>query len=349
MPRLFLHKLIVILTVTFWGLNLNGVPQLQAQEEAAVAIEVAIAEEELEDEDEEDEDDVPAANNMLANWGTSKAKVLGAKKFLLTNIFAVEVEQIMEVCDLDERRMKKLKIASRGAIKKSYEKFKNTGVRQLGIVNFGNADEDSDEEEITPEVYTDADDIDVMTMQVASGMMTNPFKTESPTDSKFWKNALKASLGEEQHQKLMKHRTERDLMKRKKNIISTIETLALELRLSDEKKLEFSELLTPKMLDADAKIGPMYEQFVMYYHASKVSKSKLKKILTKAQLQKWKSAIAPAKQYGQMIDAQNAQNNAGDEEGGDWEETMSFLVEVDRAVDDVVEGVVEFVEGIVGR
>ena len=349
MSRLFLRNLIVILTVTFWGFAFNAAPSVQAQV-GELAVEDAV-EDLVEVEDAvEDEDEAPAAVNRLANWGTTKAKVFGAKMVLLSQDFEVEVEQAIEVCDLDERQLKRLKIASRGAVKKAFEKWKATGLQQMGMGNIL-SDQDDEEEEVTPEVFTDADDIDQMTLQLVSGMMGNPFKNETPTDSKFWKKALKASLGEEQHQKLMAHRAERDLMKRQKNIASTIEALAFELRLSDEKKKAFTELLTPKMLEGKAKIGPMYEQFVLYYYASKVSKSKLKKILSKAQLQKWKSAIGPAKQIGQMLEMQNEQAADDDDVGavGDWEETTEFFVEVDRAVDEVFEDVTEFVEGVLGK
>ena len=349
MSRLFLKKLIVVLTaVTVQCLALNASHPALAQDDAAVAVEVVEVDDAAEEEDDDDDEDAVAAVGALGNWGTTKAKVLGAKKFMLEQDFAVAVAEAIDLCELDERQLKKLKIASRGAIKKSFEKWKNKGMQQFGIGNFGNADDD-EEEEVTPKVYTDADDIDMQTMQLASGMF-NPFNKEIPTESKFWKKALKASLGEEQHQKLMKYRTERDQLKKEKNVAAAIETLAFEMRLPDETKQAFSKLLTPKMLEGDfSRVGPMYEIYVLYYYASKASKSKLKKILTKAQLQKWKSAIAPAKQIGQMFENQNAQNNAGDEEDSDWEETMSFLQDLDNAVDEVVEDVVNFMEGIVGK
>ena len=273
MSRLFSQKLIVILTVMLSALGFIGAPHLQAQEEAVATAEVAIAEEEANaEEDDEDEDDAPAAN-MLNNWGTTLAKVQGAKKFLLQQDFGVAVEEAIAVCELDERQLKKLKIASRGAVKKAYEKWKTGGLQQFGIGNFGNGDgdEDQDEEEVEPEVYTDADDIDMQTMQLAGSMM-NPFKQEIATESKFWKKALKAALGEKEHQKLIKYREERDKLKREKNVASTVEALAFELRLSDEKKQAFSELITPKMLESESKIGPMYEP-VSYTHLTLPTKA----------------------------------------------------------------------------
>lgn len=345
MSRLFLKNLLVILIVmAFGGLEFDEAAFLHAQEVRERELV------EIEEEGLDDDDDAPAAVNMLNNWGTSMAKVQGAKKFLLQQDFGVAVEEAIEVCDLDERQLTKLKIASRGAVKKAYEKWKTTGLQQMGInLGNGNAEEDEDKEEVEPEVYTDADDIDMQTMQLAGGMMFNPFQNEIPTDSKFWKKALKASIGEEEYQKLVKYRAQRDQIKKEKNVDSAIEALAYELRLSDKAKREFSELLTPKMLGEDHKnIGPMYEHYVLYYYASKASKSKLKKILTKPQLQKWKAAIGPAKQIGQMVEMQNGQNDGGDENIG-WEETTSFLVDLDRAVDDVMEGVTDFVEGVFGK
>lgn len=340
MSRLFYQKLIVSLTLMiFVGMVLDATTTVQAQE--APVVEMAEIEEDLDEEDE------PAAVNMINNWGTSKEKVYGAKKFLLEQDFAVEVEQAIAVCELDDRQLKRLKIASKGAIKKAFEKWKKTGLQQFGMAlgNAANGDDEEEEEEITPEVYTDADDIDMQTMQLASGMM-NPFQNEIPSDSKFWKKALKASIGDEQHQILMKHRADRDQLKREKNVTATIEALAFELRLSDEQKQAFSELVSPKMLKARTDIGPMYEQYVLYYYASKASKSKLKKILSKAQLQKWKSAIGPAKQIGQMMEMQNAQNDDEDDEaGGTWGEAEALI----EAAGDAVEGVAELVEEVLGE
>ena len=348
MSRSFLKKLIVILTaVTVQGLVLNVSGPLLAQEDAAVEVVEEKAAEAVDEEELEDDDDDAIVGGVMANWGTTKAKVFGAKMFLLEQDFTVAVDEAIEVCDLDERQLKKLKIASRGAIKKSFEKWKTKGIQQLGFGNLGNADED--EEEITPTVYTEADDIDTQTMQLAGGMF-NPFQNQIPTESKFWKKALRASLGEEQHKKLMKHRAERDLLKKEKNVAAAIEALAFEMRLSDETKQAFSELVTPKMLEGDVgKMGPMYEIYLLYYYGSKASNSQLKKILTKAQLQKWKSAIAPAKQIGQMIEMQNGQNNDDDDddEDGDW--TVIISEDLEKAAVDVVEGVVEFVEGVIDK
>ncbi len=348
MSRLFYQKLIVILTLMiFLGMALDATTTVQAQE--APVVEMAEIEEGL--EEDLDEEDEPDAVDMINNWGTSKEKVYGAKKFLLEQDFAVEVEQVIEVCDLNDRQLKRLKIASKGAIKKAFEKWKKTGLQQFGMAlgNAGNEDdeEQEEEEEITPEVYTDADDIDMQTMQLAGGMM-NPFQNEIPTNSKFWKKALKASIGDEQHQILMKHRADRDQLKREKNVAAAVEAFAFELRLSDEQKQAFSELVSPKMLKARTDIGPLYEQYVLYYYASKASKSKLKKILSKAQLQKWKSAIGPAKQIGQMMEMQNAQNDDDeddDEAEGTWGEAEALI----EAAGDAVEGVADLVEKVLGE
>ena len=343
MSRLFLKNLFVILTVmSFGGLGFDRAAVSQAQEVAeAEMVEI--------EEDDLDDDDEPAAANALGNWGTTSAKVYGAKKFLLHQDFAVAVEEAIEVCELDERQLKKLKIASKGAAKKAFEKWKTKGLQQFGI-NFGNGDDDEDqeEEEVEPEVYTDADDIDMQTMQLVGNMM-NPFQSKVPTDSKFWKTALRASLGEEQHQKLMDHQAKRDKIRREKNVAAAIEVLAFELRMSDEKTAELSDLITPQMLKAKTINIPMYEQYVLYYYATKASKSKLKKILSKAQLQKWKSVMTPAKQIGQMIEMQNQQGEDQDDLGLDWEETTNFLVDLDNAVDDVVESVTNFVERVFGK
>ena len=128
----------------------------------------------------------------------------------------------------------------------------------------------------------------------------------------------------------MEHRAECDRLKKEKHVSAAIESLAYEMRLSNETKKAFTELLTTKMMlenDLNIRPGPrplqprIYEHYVMYYFASKVSKSKLEKILTKAQLQKWRSAIRSAKELVQRAQRQNEQNGDDDDDaeavGGD--------------------------------
>lgn len=317
----------------------------------------------IQDGDEDEDEDEDEGNvNALANFGTTKAKVLGAKKFLLEQEFAIAVDEVIEVCDVSDSQLRKLKVATRGAIKKSMEKWKKEGLRQLGMANFGNVpnEDDEDEDEVTPEVFTDADDIDMQTMQLVGGMIFNPFNYEAPTESKFWKKALRASIGEQEYEKLVDYREAREERRHEKAVAASVEELSCDLRLSAGKKQAFSDLVAPKMLKGNIKrVGPMYKEYVMIYYASRASKSKLKKVLSKAQMEKWKSIVGPAKAYGQMVEMQNRQNN---DDGDDDEGVARERVRADGKsvfnlpggeffeVLGVVAGkLVDFVEGVVGR
>ena len=81
MSRLFLKKLIVILTaVTVQGLVLNVSSLVLAQEDAVAEVEAQLEAALVEAEElEDDDDDAPDVGGMVANWGTTKAKILVQK------------------------------------------------------------------------------------------------------------------------------------------------------------------------------------------------------------------------------------------------------------------------------
>ena len=75
---------------------------------------------EVDDDDEELEDEEVFNNNP---WQIDERKLFAAKKFQLTNKYAIKVAQIDSICGLDKKQKLKLKIASKGATEEALDKF----------------------------------------------------------------------------------------------------------------------------------------------------------------------------------------------------------------------------------
>ena len=78
-----------------------------------------------EDEDEEEDDDEFEDEEDFKNnpWQIDERKLFAAKKFALTNEFAMKVKQIDNICSLDKKQKLKLEIACKGATEKALEGY----------------------------------------------------------------------------------------------------------------------------------------------------------------------------------------------------------------------------------
>ena len=298
-----------------------------------------------EDDDFEDEEDDIALNQ----WGTTMSRMEGAKKFILEQDFLNEIDQVNQICELTSKQQTKLKIASRGAVKKELIKWKTQAAQQfgnMGLANNMDDDEDEDEDDkkkkkkkkraAKPVVFEKASEIDAQTMQLVSNMWGGSIVKEPPTGSDFWKKAIRSTLTKEQLKTFNTHRQQQDDLRRAKVAEATVETLCYELRLNDEQKAAYSELVLPEVMKAKQNVNAMYEKNVLYYYATKASKSKVKKILSKSQYQKLEVMTHYAKQIGQMVDQQNVQVAGGMDE--DTQLVSSLLFEVAGGLADVIEG-----------
>ena len=300
-------KLIGLTTILLFAILSFATNTVFAQEEAVEVVKGAATGQ----ADGEDEEVIEAAAVQPEIGVVGSAQNMeAAKRFQLTQIFAVEIEEIARVCELDNTQITKLTVGAKGAVKKMTAHWIKTSGQQLGVVNRV-VELDADGNEVAggekqvaekPEVeITDADQIDIMTIQmVIMGDMGNPFNANQPTEHEFWQKTLASVLSENQAAKLGRYRSERNAAKRQVMIAFCMDTLKVELALSDEQQAQLSALVTPAIEKAEIECFSFLEPYLAYYHASKVEAVSLAAILSQAQLQKWKLFMAPAKQIEQM-------------------------------------------------
>ena len=278
--------------------------------------------------------------------GEAKGKVLGAKQFQLRHQFANEINLIDLACKLDKKQKLKLKIGAKGAVKKLANQWlkRNEGNLQW-MINPGGpiaiAGDDPDEsedkdkkksDEIVIKEIKDFDEIESnMIMNIVMDTFENPFASNHPVDSPFWKKIVKGVLTDKQKTQLIEFKANRKKRKTEAILNLLIQNLTAELTLNEEQQEKIRELIRPKFLKAKPISTTMFaETYFYYYYASKVRKSDLKKILTDEQIQQWKLFMAPAQQVGQMIEMENGMGaNARDEEffGFVLEEVVSSIGE----------------------
>ncbi len=306
-------------------------------EAGAEPIEVQAEEWVVEDVDEDEVIEVQVGNP----FGVDLRKLQAAKKFQLIQLFAVEVEELKSICDLNKQQSLKLKIAIKGAVKKLTADWVKKNNRQMGnmmgAVQQPKKKKKEDEEEL---IIKDADEIDEMTLQfVMMNMMGgNPYKNDDPRDSRFWRKTVKSVLTEEQQEKFKAVCVQRKKAKRRALTNYMVSSMAVELGMDNDQTKKFEAIVRPVMDSAKMKCITLYEPYLMYYFASKADKKKMKELLSPAQLQKWKIFLGPSKQIGQMIEGGNAIGQVNGGNGGFWED-------VENIVEDVAENVVAIFDG----
>ena len=329
----------------------NPPPPVATVEVAPAKIEAAdadgkpTAQMEVTEQEVADDPEVEEAQAMAVvgnPWGVEPKKMLAAKHFQLSQIFQVEVDQIEQVCQLDKKQLLKLKIGAKGAVKKLAEQWQKTAGQQFGMAAAVEVDLEADvegEKSETPEPdqetveITDADQIDEMTLQlVMTDQMGNPFKTPRPTESDIWTKMIRGVLTDGQSQTWTDFQRDQAVAKRTAMIAFVVASLTQELALSADQRTTLESLVTPQLEKAEIKCSGFYEAYVMYYHASKVSKKDLQGFLSPAQYQQFQLFVAPAKQIGQMMEM---------EEGA-----MIEIGPGSNLIEGVLEGIGELFDGI---
>jgi len=273
---------------------------LHAQDEVAPPKEVAAEELEL-----EDGEDAPIA--AMAESQMDVNKMAAARRFQLTQIFLVEVEELTRICELNKKQNKKLRIGAKGAVKKLTTRWKEENEAQMqafGQLQPANATKKKEESEIE---IKDASEVNAMTWQMVTMNMSggNPFRSEDPTESKFWRKTVSNVLTDSQSEKFDQFNRRRDQAKQTAMIQYTLTLISVELGLSDQQATELDKLVRPIFQRSKLSCPALYESYVMTYYASKADEQKMKTLLSPAQLQKWKIFIAPLKQVGAMIEMNN--------------------------------------------
>jgi len=257
------------------------------------------------DEDEEEEEEEDPVQDIFVRWNTTEAKVFGARRFLLKKEFQIELERVNAVCKLEPKQIKKLEIASKGGVKKALKDWKKVTLPRFGI-NLNGADVDEDREPVEEKVYTDSSDIDSQTMQLASNAYSSNVKEATAANNTFWKKTLKTTLSKEQKEVWEAFVTEQRELRRATMADAAIEKLNFKFGLTPEQKKKFVELVRPEILKAKLElvesVGMHYERYLYLYQVSKVSDTKIEKVLTEAQMQQWKLVVSTARNYGSMFE-----------------------------------------------
>lgn len=311
-------SLVFSLSMLAWPSSVQAVQEPEAPAPNGAVIE-------LQEMDGEEMLDVEAGM-FLGGFGTSPAAMKAAKKFQLTQLFTVEAEQIERVCKLDKKQALKLKIAVKGAIQKATDSWMKTNGEQFGAMgmmqapgDFAEPDDGDEEKEASKEaekevVINDVDDIDETTLQlVTMDSMGNPFIAADPLEDKFWTKAVASVLSNEQSASYKDYISNRRKAKLESIIVSILGTANFELGLSEEQMPKFEAIVRKPMQEAKINSSAFFESYMIYYHASKADNEELKKVLSPAQLQKWRLLVAPAKQVGQMMEMDMEMEDSSEE------------------------------------
>ncbi len=292
---------------------------------------------EIQDEVVEEAEAVMAVQ-VVGLPGMEARRMMAAKRFQLTQIFLVEVEEIQNICKLDKKQITKLRIGAKGAVKKLTAEWNKQTSQQRGLVQQGGqVDDESDTAEEEEIQINDADEIDQNTLQmIMMNGMGNPFKFDDPLDHRFWQSTLRNVLTDAQLEKFREYRQDRKAAKRNALIDSAMGSLTIELGLTGEQRIKLAEIIRPPMEKAEISCFTFYEPFVLYYYASQADSKKLKEVLSPAQLQKWKIFIAPSKEIGQMM---GMEDEGVAVRGGVAIEESNLLLLIDRALETIARSV----------
>jgi len=271
-----------------------------AQDDRDPPKEVAAEEREV-----EDGEDAPIA--AMAAFQMDVSKLAAAKRFQLTQIFLVEVEELTQICELNKKQNKKLRIGAKGAVKKLTAQWKeqnNAQMQAFQQIRPAIVAKKQEEEEIE---IKDASEVNAMTWQMVTMSMSggNPYKSNDPIESKFWQKTVSNVLTDSQRDRFDRHKHKRDQAKQTARIEYALTSIHVELGLSEQQAIEMDKLVRPNLEQAELNCSAMLETYVMNYYASKADEQKVKTLLSPAQLQKWRILIAPSMQMGPIMEMNN--------------------------------------------
>lgn len=266
----------------------------------------------------EGQDDVAIEGQVLRAeniFGFEPAKMKAAKRFQLTQLFQVEIELIERLCEPTPQQLAKLRVGSKGAVKKLTEQWWKKASGQFGGMvqpaandredGAKGADEaaDADSAEAESVEIKDADEIDsTMAQMVITDQMGNPFKAKSPQQETIWTNLVAGILTAEQSKTLAEYKAEQEKERRMDMLDSIVSTLTRELSLTVEQQTKLREILQPHIAEARLTSVPILELYLGYYYASKTTNEELAAVLSPAQIQSFRIFVLPVREIGMMLE-----------------------------------------------
>lgn len=259
-------------------------------------------------------------------FGFEPAKMKAAKRFQLNQLFQVEIELIERVCEPTPQQLTKLRIGTKGAVKKLTEQWWKKSQGQFGGMvppqaQGEAAEAEGDEvegdgdsgyteiEDTNSMEIKDANEIDANLAQlVMTEQMGNPFKATPPQQETIWTNLVISILTAEQATKLAEFKAERDRTRRMDILDALVSTLTRELSLTTEQRTKVREILQPHVAEARLTALPIFEPYVGYYYASKATNEELATVLSPAQIQSFRILLLPVREIGAMMELEGEDN-----------------------------------------
>ncbi|XZE20365.1 hypothetical protein SH449x_000233 [Pirellulaceae bacterium SH449] len=255
----------------------------------------------------DDADAAELAQAQMANpFGFEPSKMLAAKRFQLSQAFQLEIEHIQRLCEPTPQQITKLKVGSKGVVKKlSQEWWKKSGQMfgRMGQIE-GNDQDSQDEDQLEEAIVEikDASEIDDrMAQMVLLNEMGNPFKAVVPTKEKVWATLIASVLTPEQQGKLATYQAEQVNQQRSDMLQAVLGTICRELRLGADEKQKLHDAIKPHFDSAEVSGIPFFENYMGYYFAAKVSNDELAKFLSPAQIQSMRMMLWPAREIERMM------------------------------------------------
>jgi hypothetical protein len=246
-------------------------------------------------------------------FGFEPEKMKAAKRFQLSQAFQVEIELIERLCEPTPQQLAKLRVGSKGAVKKLGDQWwKKSGQRFGGMAmemkdrdNDQDSEQQSEEETTENEVTVDIKDAneidDNLAQMVLMNAMGNPLQAVSPAEEKTWKALVAGILTAEQSANLATYQTAQADERRQEMLQSIVGMLGRELKLPTETKQKLHATLKPHFENAEIRCIAFFEPYMGYYLAAKATNEELAEFLSPAQIQSMRMLLWPARQIEQMM------------------------------------------------
>ena len=264
---------------------------------SAQVVDMAIEfQDEDEDDDEDDEEDF-----MNNPWQIDERKMFAAKKFQLSNEFALKMKQIDDLCGLDKKQKLKLSIASKGATEKALDAFKKQWEQQLGQFGgqFGGNKKKKKKKRKKKKqiVIKNIDEVDAQILQMLDQSFIGGIVKQDTSDVDLWRRTIKKVLNEEQRKKLDAQIESQKLARKNARADSFITEMKGKLVLADDQIKKFDELVRPAFMKKDINVTWQYEFMATLYLGSLHDKKEMKKLLSKEQHTALQITLKPAEGY----------------------------------------------------
>lgn len=270
-------------------------------------------EEQVVEEGEAEVEQAGGAVPLMAFMGTTPGKLLGARQFQLNQIFALEIQRLGKICDLNDSQTAKLTVGAKGVVKKMVEEFRKEPefsrfvepdlAQPPGGIDDDNQKQSENKVIEVIEVKT-VEDIDQITWQMID-MGDSPsemFKHQPPTEHRLWLKVVSSTLTGEQQQTLDEFRRQEKQKLRALSIQMGLEQFSAQLSLRDEQKEPFQKLIEAKF-DKFDKLPAIYRSFQFLFAVASINSEDLKKVLDDPQYNYMQITVAPMKSMLEELDA----------------------------------------------